>query len=370
MCGNQWFFFFLILLFPTPFFISQSITAQGSGNLFGLNIVWNVKTNMHILMIKLIPFYEDTTHLDIFTSECEEMDLGVCVLPIFKGKRREREDGLSVRKRNDAPDAPFDSISCSPPSLWRVCSGSSPSSCEARDVSSFEAVVDDMSGQAWGKTTERQERKEAKLGKLQSTFCRTSVKPEVSIATSSSSPVAPSTFSSVWQVLLLQRRGGKLPCKRGFSQVARLLWVQVWKRERVSLPEEGNLKGQKAMASIPRGCVCLLAGRVEDNLSSEPHPVVFGSGRQTSPRQRVGSSVPFSRHIRLTGRFLPKVIIPSSYLRWTLSEPGFLWPSSKCHLDMEEAHECSPVVLSPGICSSLIRIPAKRNWQGMNKGRR
>lgn len=103
---------------------------------------------MHILMIKLIPFYEDTTHLDIFTSECEEMDLGVCALPIFKGKRREREDGLSVRKRNDAPDAPFDSISCSPPSLWRVCSGSSPSSCEARDVSSFEAVVDDMSGQA------------------------------------------------------------------------------------------------------------------------------------------------------------------------------------------------------------------------------
>lgn len=82
--------FFLIILFPIPFFISQSITAQGSGNLFGLNIVWNVITSMHILMIKLIPFYEDTTHLDIFTLECEETNLGVCALPIFKGKRRER----------------------------------------------------------------------------------------------------------------------------------------------------------------------------------------------------------------------------------------------------------------------------------------
>lgn len=61
------------------------------------------------------------------------------------------------------------------------------------------------------------------------------------------------------------------------------------------------------------------------------------------------------------------MIISSSYLRWTLSEPGFLRPSSKCHLDTEEAHECSPVILSPGICSSLIQIPAKRNWQGMNK---
>ena len=91
MCGNQWFFFFFwILLFPVPFFISQSITAQGSRNLFRLNIVWNVKTSMHILTIKLIPFYEDATHLDIFASECEETDLGVCALPIFKGKRRER----------------------------------------------------------------------------------------------------------------------------------------------------------------------------------------------------------------------------------------------------------------------------------------
>lgn len=33
---------------------------------------------MHIFMIKFIPFYGDITHLDSFTSECEEMELGVC----------------------------------------------------------------------------------------------------------------------------------------------------------------------------------------------------------------------------------------------------------------------------------------------------
>ena len=126
-----------------------------------------------------------------------------------------------------APDVPFDSISCSPPTHWRVCSGRSPSSCEARDVSSFKAVVDDMSGQACGKARERQRRKERKLGRLQSTFCRTSLKPGVNIAPPRPpSSVAPSAFPRVfalWQVLLLQRRGGKLSCKRGFSQVARLL---------------------------------------------------------------------------------------------------------------------------------------------------
>lgn len=80
----------MIIVFPTPFFIPQSTMAPGSGNFFGLNIVWDVKTSMHILMIKLISFYEDTTHLDIFTLECEEMDLGVCAYPIFKEKKREK----------------------------------------------------------------------------------------------------------------------------------------------------------------------------------------------------------------------------------------------------------------------------------------
>ena len=123
----------------------------------------------------------------IFSPRSVRKRISECVRFLSSKGRGEREDGRSVRKRNDAPDAPFDSISCSPPSLWRVCSGSSPSSCEARDVSSFEAIVDDMSGQACGKITERQRRKETKLGKLKSTFCRISVKPELSIITSSSS---------------------------------------------------------------------------------------------------------------------------------------------------------------------------------------
>lgn len=51
-------------------------------------MVWNVKPCMHVLMIKFIPFYGDTIHPDEFTSECEEMEHGVCVFPIIKEKRR------------------------------------------------------------------------------------------------------------------------------------------------------------------------------------------------------------------------------------------------------------------------------------------
>lgn len=94
------FFFFFILLFPIPFFISRSITAQGSRNLFRLNIVWNVKTSMHILMIKLIPFYEDATHLDI-SPQSVRKQIWECVRFLSSKGRGEREDGLSVRKRDD-----------------------------------------------------------------------------------------------------------------------------------------------------------------------------------------------------------------------------------------------------------------------------
>ncbi|KAL0613165.1 Protein GVQW1, partial [Plecturocebus cupreus] len=35
----------------------------------------------------------------------------------------------------------------------------------------------------------------------------------------------------------------------------------------------------------------------------------------------------------------------------------------------EKAHKSSQAMLSLGMCSGFIQIPAKRNWQGMNKGR-
>lgn len=73
--------------------------ALVSKELFELTIVWNAGPYMHILMIKFIPFYGDITHLDEFTAECEEMEHGVCALPIIRKEERE-EDCLSVSKRN------------------------------------------------------------------------------------------------------------------------------------------------------------------------------------------------------------------------------------------------------------------------------
>lgn len=170
-----------MFLIPILFLISWSV-CQVSRDLFGLNIVWNVETSTHILMIKFIPFYRDTTHLVNFTSEYEEMEPGVCALPIIKEKRRGRRQYKCEQEELLLQMCPLTPISCSRPTLWRLFSGRSPSSCEARDFSSYKAVVCDMSRQACSKTTEKQGIKETKLGKLKNAFCRTSLKLEVNIS--------------------------------------------------------------------------------------------------------------------------------------------------------------------------------------------
>lgn len=138
---------------------------------------------MHILMIKFIPFYKDTTHLDNSTSEREEMEPGVCALPIIKEKRRGRRQSKCEQEELFLQMCPLTPISCSKQTLWRLFSGRSPSSCEARDFSSYKAVVCDMPGQACSKTTEKQGIKEIKLSKLKNAVCRTSLKLEVNIST-------------------------------------------------------------------------------------------------------------------------------------------------------------------------------------------
>lgn len=149
--------------------------------MFELNTVWNVKRTMHILMIKFTPFYKDTTHLDNFTSE--GMEPGVRELPIIKEKRRGRRQSKCEQEELLLQMCPLTPISCSRPTLWRLFSGRSPSSCEARDFSSYKAVVCDMSGQACSKTTEKQGIKEIKLSKLKNAVCRTSLELEVNIST-------------------------------------------------------------------------------------------------------------------------------------------------------------------------------------------
>lgn len=86
-----------MLCFPIPLLTWWSLLTQGSRDLFELNLVWNVQTSMHPLMIKVIPFYGGSTHLDNFTSGCKEMETGVCALSIINEKRRRREDCLSKR---------------------------------------------------------------------------------------------------------------------------------------------------------------------------------------------------------------------------------------------------------------------------------
>lgn len=129
-----------MLLFPLPFLASWSILTSVARDLFELNIVCDVETSMPTLMIKFIPFYWDTTHLDNFTSECEEMEPGVCALPIIKEKRRRRRQSKCEQKELLLQMCPLAPISCSLLNLLRLFSGRSPSSCEARDFSSYKAV--------------------------------------------------------------------------------------------------------------------------------------------------------------------------------------------------------------------------------------
>lgn len=146
--------------------------AQVSKELFELSIVWNAGPCMHILMIKFIPFYGDTTHLDEFTSHCA---WSVCT-----SYHQRRGDGRRLseceQKKLLLQMCPLTPISCSLPTLWGVCSGRSLCSCEARDVSSYKGVVCDMPRQACSKTTENQGIKELKLGILKNAFCRISLK--------------------------------------------------------------------------------------------------------------------------------------------------------------------------------------------------
>lgn len=134
-------------------------------------------------MIKFVPFYKDTTHWDNFTSECEKMEPSVCVLPTIKEKRQGRRQSKCEQEELLPQMCPLTPISCSWPTLWRLFSGRSPSSCEARDFSSYKAAVCDMSGQACSKTTEKQGIKEIKLSKLKNVVCRTSLELEVNIST-------------------------------------------------------------------------------------------------------------------------------------------------------------------------------------------
>ena len=106
-----------------------------------------------------------------------------CAFPIIKEKRRERRRSKCQREELLLQMCPLTPISCSQPTLWGLCSGRSPSSCEARDFSSYKAVVRDMSRQARSKTPEKQGMKERKLGKLKNAFCTTSLKLEVNIST-------------------------------------------------------------------------------------------------------------------------------------------------------------------------------------------
>lgn len=172
-----------MLLFPLPFLASWSILTSVARDLFELKIVCDVETSMPTLMIKFIPFYWDTTHLDNFTSECEEMEPGVCALPIIKEKRRRRRQSKCEEKELLLQMCPLAPISCSLLNLSRLFSGRSLSSCEARDFSSYKAVVCDTSRQACSKTTEKQGIKDVKLGKLKNAFCRTSLRLEVNVST-------------------------------------------------------------------------------------------------------------------------------------------------------------------------------------------
>lgn len=81
-------------------------------------------------------------------------------------KRRERRQSKCEEEESLLQMRPLTPISCSLPTLWRLFSGSSPPSCEARDFSGYKTVVCDMFRQACSKTTEKQGIKEIKLDKL------------------------------------------------------------------------------------------------------------------------------------------------------------------------------------------------------------
>lgn len=91
--------------------------AQMSRDLFEPNIVWNVKTSLHALMINFLPFCGDTTHLDNFTSECKEIEVEVCALHIIKEKRRRRRQSKCEQKELLIQMCPLTPISCSWPTL-------------------------------------------------------------------------------------------------------------------------------------------------------------------------------------------------------------------------------------------------------------
>lgn len=157
-----------------------------------------------------------------------------CALPIIKEKRREGRRSNCQQEELLLQMCPLTPISCSQPTLWGLCSGRSPSSCEARDFSSYKAVVCDMSRQVRSKTTEKQGMKEIKLGKLKNAFCRNSLKPWGKHLHLPSSLFNGTVYFPLYSPCgrSFYYREGEAGCLiRVASPSSKTLWVQDWKRE-------------------------------------------------------------------------------------------------------------------------------------------
>lgn len=128
-----------MLLFPNFFLISWYLMAQVSRDLFELNSVWNVEASMHILMIKF------SLSMGGYSTGWFHLRVGgngawsVCTS--YHQREEERAKIVWVwAKGFTTTDVPSDSPFLLSAMLWRIFSGGSPSSCEARDFSSYKLL--------------------------------------------------------------------------------------------------------------------------------------------------------------------------------------------------------------------------------------